>query len=364
MSRARWQGVNLAGWLSQSPLAPAHIASFVSEADIRRIATWQFNHVRVPVAAQFLWDAERVALHEPGVAAVDRLVDWCARAGLQCFIALHLSGNTDPDPLSALHREDDRQQLTALWGAVADRYASRPGSHLAYDLVHRPTGITAASWNRTARSITEAIRAVDTRHTLVVSGADGGRPAGFDSLRPTRDPNTVYACHFYEPVLFTHQQLATTVMTPDAPHHRARLARQEHGDAYREAVPYPGSAPTPAAYPEGAIGEYLRAEVGRRWDRDVLAAALDPILAFQEIYDRPIYVASFGASCRASRRSRLTWLRSVLTLFKAHDLSWSYWTYKGLGFGLMDPWDDLSAATADDPTAGLDYDRLALLQST
>lgn len=349
MSRARWQGVNLAGWLSQSSLTPAHVASFVSEADIRRIATWQLNHVRVPVAAQLLWDAERAALRAPGVAAVDQLVDWCARAGLQCFIALHLGGATGPaGQFSTLHREDDRQQLIALWSAVAARYAGRPETALAYDLVHRPTGITAASWNRTARAITEAIRAVDTRHTLVVSGADGGRPAGFDSLRPTRDPNTLYACHFYEPVLFTHQQLATT----------------EYGDAYREAVPYPGSAPTPAAYPDGAIGEYLRAEVGRRWDRAALAAALDPVLAFQEIYDRPIYVASFGASCRASRRSQLTWLRSVLTLFKAHDLSWSYWTYKGLGFGLMDPWGNLTAATADDPTAGLDYDRLTLLQST
>ena len=349
MSRARWQGVNLAGWLSQSSLASAHITSFVSEADIRRIATWQFNHVRAPVAAQLLWDAERAALREPGVAAVDQLVAWCERAGLQCFIALHLSGDTGlAGHLSALHREDDRQQLTALWREVADRYASRPETHLAYDLVHRPTGITAASWNRTARAITEAIRAVDTRHTVVVSGADGGRPAGFDSLRPTRDPNTLYACHFYEPMLFTHQQLATA----------------EHGDAYREAVHYPGSAPTPAAYPDGAAGERLRAEVGRHWDRAALAAALDPVLAFQEIYDRPIYVASFGASCRASRRSQLTWLRSVLTLFKAHGLSWSYWTYKGLGFGLMDPWGDLAAATAADPTAGLDYDRLALLQST
>ena len=109
---------------------------------------------------------------------------------------------------------------------------------------------------------------------------------------------------------------------------------------------------------------YLRAKVGRRWDRAALAAALDPVLAFQEIYDRPIYVASFGASCRASRRSQLTWLRSVLTLFKAHDLSWSYWTYKGLGFGLIDPWGDPAAATADDPTVGLDYERLTLLQST
>ena len=348
MSRARWQGVNLAGWLSQSSLSPAHIASFVSEADIRQIATWQFNHVRAPIAAHFLWDAERAALREPSVAAVDRLVDWCERAGLQCFIALHLGGAPDPaGQLSTLHREDDRQQLPALWGAVAARYASRPETALAYDLVHRPSGIAAAAWNRTTRAITEAIRAVDTRHTLVVSGADGGRPAGFDALRPTRDPNTLYACHFYEPELFTHQQLATAA----------------HGDAYREVVHYPGSAPTPAAYPDDAVGEYLRAEVGRRWDRAALAAALDPVLAFQEIYDRPIYVASFGASCRAPRRSQLTWVRSMLTIFKAHDLNWSYWAYKGLGFGLRDPWGDHAAAPADDPTVGLDYDRLALLQS-
>ena len=337
MSRARWQGVNLAGWLAPASLAPAHIASFIGAADIRRIATWQFNHVRVPVAARLLWDVERAVLREAGVAAVDQLVQWCEQAGLQCFIAL--------DP-GSLRREDDRQRLTAIWGAVAARYASRPEHSLGYDLVHRPTGIGGAAWNRTARTVTAAIRAVDPRHTVVVSGADGGRAAGFGALRPTRDRNTLYACHFYEPVLFTHQQIGESKL----------------GGAYGAAVPYPGSAPAPEDYPDGASGERLRAEVGRRWDRAALAAALDPVLAFQEIYEQPIYIASFGASCRASRRSQLTWLRSVLTLFKAHDLSWSYWTYKGLGFGLVDPWGDLGAAAADDPTAGLDYDRLALLQ--
>ena len=350
MSRARWQGVNLAGWLSQSSLSPAHIASFVSEADIQRIATWQFNHVRVPVATHFLWDAERAALREPGVAAVDRLVDWCERAGLQCFIALHLGGAPDPaGQLSTLHQEDDRQRLIALWGAVAARYASQPESHVAYDLVHRPSGITAAAWNRTARAITEAIRAVDTRHTLVVSGADGGCPAGFDTLRPTRDPNTLYACHFYEP---------DTFYPPTGSDYSAS------GDAYREAVHYPRQRPAaggvpgrrhwrvsarrggPALGPRRAGGS---ARSGPGISGDLRPADLRCVLwrLVSSVAAQPTDVAALRIDTLQGPRHQLV----ILDLQRARDSA--SWT----------PGDDLAATTADDPTAGLDYDRLALLQS-
>ena len=42
-------GINLGGWLSQCVHTPEHYDSFIGEEDIRRIASWGLDHVRVPV---------------------------------------------------------------------------------------------------------------------------------------------------------------------------------------------------------------------------------------------------------------------------------------------------------------------------
>ena len=41
-------GVNLGGWLSQCGYEKEHIAGFITEADIDRIASWGCDHVRLP----------------------------------------------------------------------------------------------------------------------------------------------------------------------------------------------------------------------------------------------------------------------------------------------------------------------------
>ena len=53
-------GINLGGWLSQyeflltQPLSEetmlSHLDSFITESDIRQIAEWGFNHVRLPIS--------------------------------------------------------------------------------------------------------------------------------------------------------------------------------------------------------------------------------------------------------------------------------------------------------------------------
>lgn len=59
-------GINLGGWLSQyeflasQPLTDmnlkTHFDSFITEKDIRQIAAWGFDHVRLPVSGYLLYD--------------------------------------------------------------------------------------------------------------------------------------------------------------------------------------------------------------------------------------------------------------------------------------------------------------------
>ena len=43
------RGVNIAHWLSQSDARGERRASFFVEEDVRRIAEWGFDHVRIPI---------------------------------------------------------------------------------------------------------------------------------------------------------------------------------------------------------------------------------------------------------------------------------------------------------------------------
>ena len=346
---ARLRGINLGGWLAQSPLTDKHVSAFITAADIQRIASWQCNHVRVPVDCRFLLEESvRCQLREAGVQVLDRALGWCAEAGLRCVIVLHdgpdagLAGAT-----GAVGPDDDaRNRLTALWRALAARYAQRPPS-VFYELLHRPQISDAVAWRELARGLTAAIRQVDAHHTIIVSAAGGGSAAQFARLRPTGDANTLYALHFYEPWLFTHQHADW------AEHHRY----------LPDAAPYPGRPPPLVSLPDGLLGQRLRAEADRHWDRHALAAALEPALGFRELYDVPRLHRLFWRLPAGLQPgpADLAALRAY-TLRAREGLGWAYWSYKGLGFGLLDPGPAFELLPAYQNPLRLDYGRLALLQ--
>lgn len=62
------RGINLGGWLSQyefiarQPLTDEHLSqhfeTFIQEKDLRQIASWGFDHVRLPISGYLLYDVE------------------------------------------------------------------------------------------------------------------------------------------------------------------------------------------------------------------------------------------------------------------------------------------------------------------
>jgi hypothetical protein len=104
---------------------------------------------------------------------------------------------------------------------------------------------------------------------------------------------------------------------------------------------------------------------GQRWDRERLLQLLQPALEFRRVYDVPLYLGAFGASAAAPRQARLTWVRSLVALCRAHSIGWAYWTYKDDLFGIVAATDtgaQRAQARHGNPY-GIDYDLLGVLQS-
>ena len=162
---------------------------FIDEEDVADIAAAGFNSLRLPLNARLiLSDDDRikpdgyVGLDESEMSRVDRLVRWCRTTGVYVILDLHgapggQTGTNIDDSESdqpELFQYGKNADLTvALWKTLAARYADE-WIVAGYDLLNEPLPDWFSRYNDRVlplyRRITDAIRSVDRRHTIILEG--------------------------------------------------------------------------------------------------------------------------------------------------------------------------------------------------
>ncbi|WP_233998752.1 cellulase family glycosylhydrolase [Microbulbifer pacificus] len=259
-------------------------ANHVREDDIRALAEWGYNSVRLPMHFNLFTlpvDEEPVPGEhtwlETGFALTDQLLAWCKKYGLYLILDLHAApggqGNdfaiSDRDPASPSLWDSDanRVKTIALWKKVAARYKDEPMIG-GYDLINEPNwGFAdrddkhgcAETDNRPLRQlqmdITAAIREVDRRHMVIVEGNCWGN--NYAGVLPPWDDNLVLSFHKY-------------------------------------------------------------------WnnnDRDSIAGVLE----LRERYDVPVWLGESGENSNA-------WFADAIELVEGAGIGWNFWPLKKLGF--------------------------------
>ncbi len=165
---------------------------FIGEEDIADLAAAGFNSLRLPLNARTILANGSgtgaiaangaLRLDEAEMARVDRLISWCRERGVYVILDLHGapggqtgtniddSQNDQPE----LFQCDAHADLTvALWRELARRYADE-WIVAGYDLLNEPLPEWFSRYNPLVlplyRRITEAIRSVDRRHTIILEG--------------------------------------------------------------------------------------------------------------------------------------------------------------------------------------------------
>jgi endoglucanase len=175
---------------------------WITEADISAIAGMGFNSVRLPLHYDALWDLKAGRPREEGLAFLDRVVGWCARARLWVFLDLHCApggqndGNiSDSDGTARLFGNTANEDATiALWRVLAARYADSTAVG-GYDLLNEPVWSNGAQIDSLYRRIVAAIRAVDSSHLIVLEGNTWA--TDFSIFSPPSDVRLVYSFHKY-----------------------------------------------------------------------------------------------------------------------------------------------------------------------
>jgi endoglucanase len=314
------RGFNLPGWLEGSN------SHRPDPAVLARLHTRGFTHIRLPIGAERLME-EFSARNDVArtLAELDFAIDTLTRLGYVVSIDMHPG-----DRLGRLERTEPQRAfglLGSLWRQLSHRYAARSPERLFFEVLNEPT-VDWATWNEQGPRLAAAIRREAPLHTIIYGHPDYQRIDALANVTPLPDANVVYAAHFYDPMIFTHQGLDWS----DDP---LRYLRK---------VPFPARLTDPPVV--RLVNELTRqgrdASVAlvKTWlqepwtearvDNEIARAA-----AWTTRNQRPVIINEFGVlAWQADPLDRARWLRTVRSAAERACIGWTHWDYAD-GFGFV-----------------------------
>lgn len=321
------KGINLGGWLSQCCHRKVHYDTFITEADIKQIAVWGLDHVRLPIDFELI-EPEEGVYSEDGFGYIDRCIEWCRCYNLNVILDLHKTAgyvfheqiNNGTEKASFfLENEELIQRFLNLWKFIARRYQDDT-KMLAFEILNEmvdPSG--GIAWNRLAKRAYETIREILPNAKIIIGSNMWNSIHTLKYMDKPYDENVIYTFHFYEPMLFTHQKAAWVDAIP------------KDVDVY-----YPDAIETYQRLAD-RIGQYeVSNETTDKMDITYLEEIIKIAVITAEEYNVPLYCGEYGVINQADPKSTLNWYRDFHQLMEKYNIGRASWTYKEKDFGIQD----------------------------
>jgi len=323
------KGVNLGGWLSQcSEYTKEHYDTFITEEDIKYIASLGFDHVRVPVDYNVLEDEEGVIKPE-GFEYLENCRKWCETYKLNMLIDLHECYGYSFDPLKKdmdrrkfFYDTDLQERFLKLWMEIAKRfgkYSNQVAFEPLNEVVHRDV---VDAWNKLINKYMTVIRIIAPKTYVVIGGVCYNSVQTVPLLDLPLDKKIVLNFHCYEPMVFTHQGAYWVDYMPSD----FRIGYPKTIEEYREVSRELTDDLASAIFTEGL------SEIGEGFFEDLFA----PAIGFAEEKDLAIYCGEYGVIDLANNVDKIRWLADIHKVFRRFDIGHALWNYKEKDFGFVD----------------------------
>ncbi len=319
------RGINLGGYLSQCIHSPEHYESFIGENDIKQVAEWGFDHIRLPIDYEVL-ETEEGRVKPEGYRYVRRVISWCQKYDLNAVLDIHKAygydfndaGNKAKNNLFT--NEELKQRFIRLWVILANEYGRY--DNVAFELLNEVVEEENAElWNELIRRTVPVIRDI-TKNTPIIYGGIQWNSAGtLKYLEIPEDDNIIFTFHFYEPLVFTHQKA----------HWMERMDKSADMD-YPDSMGLYRMRSAELGYQGGAVCTAKSETMGPGFMREMMAEAVEA--AKNAGVD--LYCGEFGVIDHAPAEGTLRWFRDIFKTFSEYDIGWAIWTYKEKDFGLID----------------------------
>lgn len=349
------RGINIGGWLSQHELvagqplskenAVRHFKTFIQEDDIRQIAAWQFDHVRLPISGYLIYKEGEDCLNGQALEYIHQCIGWCRKYHLNMVLDLHdIQGNiygAMEEPMPLLTDAGLQKRFVKIWELLAEEFRNVSGITLMFELLNEVSDASGAYlpadpygkhydlsdvkpflWNRLYRICIDKIRRIDANRWILVGSNGQNSVVYLKELDIIDDPYVFYNFHYYEPQVFTHQQADFS----------------EEMREYNKAKGYPDDISDFAAYlnahPEWKKKHALTAEEVRN-DKALMEKLLRYASDFIHETGREVYCGEFGVIAHAPVAAAKRWVQDLTEILARERIGCALWNYKCLDFGLL-----------------------------
>ena len=332
------RGTNIAHWLSQSEQRGEKRRAFFQKKDVAYLAGLGFDHLRIPVDEEQLFD-EAGQLEPEAIGLLHDAIGWCQDYDLRVVVDLHILRshhfNAEEKPLWTEPAAQER--FFELWRTLSEELRQYPTGQVAYELMNEPVADDPDDWNRLVARAVAVIREREPARTIVIGSNRWQSTDTFDELDiPENDAHILLSFHFYEPFLLTHHQASWT----------------DIGD-YTGPVHYPGQIvklEELAEFPDSIVQE-IKPRI-KEYAQPKLEQMMEKPLRVAREHNLPLYCGEWGAMATVPEADRLRWYQDMVQLFEKHDIAYANWNYRSGNFGLVNGQGEKQQALIDIMTSG------------
>lgn len=317
-----YRGINIAHWLSQvfgwSPRA-----TFFTESDVALLDSIGFDHIRLPVDEEQLWNEDGSRI-EAGFAAMTSAVDWCVKREMGIIIDLHIirahhfNAANGEGAMTLWSDTIAQNNFLRLWDDLQSVLHSYPTNLVAYELMNEPAAPQPEQWNALVARALQRIRKTEPERIIFVGANSWQTLANIPLLQlPKDDENLVLSFHNYDPLLVTHFRAQWTSFKD-----------------FKGPVQYPGMS---------ARAEDLRSQLDTNDQRVMDDVARVNGVFNREVFDTIIYRAvkhanklglslycgEFGCLANVDTATRYAYYRDFVGVLNKYAIGRANWDFKG-----------------------------------
>jgi endoglucanase len=321
------RGVNLSHWLSQDfSWAPKY--TYINENDIRFIDSIGYDHVRIPIDEQEMWDSTGVPIKE-AFQHLTNCLDWCVKYNLRAIVDLHIvrahhfNAGNDGTTNTLWVDSSAQENFINLWVQLSGTLHKYSTKTVAYEILNEAVAPDHEDWNKLMNKTVTVIRKLEPERVLVIGPNMWQIAPNLKYLKlPEGDKNIILSFHTYSPLAFTH--------------YKASWAQIKY---YKGTVHYPGQIITSEDY-EKYIDKTNAALLDQTSDaRDIynkqrLIQVFREGLEFAKSKNLQLYCGEFGCLPTVDRKERLAYYADMISALEENNIAWCNWEYKG-DFGVF-----------------------------
>ena len=314
------RGTNISHWLSQSNKRGMERQNYFTEKDVKYLADLGFDHIRIPVDEEQLWEEDGREDVE-GFSLLKQGLDWCKKYKLDAIVDLHiLRSHHFNQKVKPLWTEPAAQQrFFQCWKDLSKALRNYPVEDVAYELMNEPVADDPEDWNNLVKKIIPIIRQEEPTRIIVIGSNRWQSAATFDRLYvPENDKNIILSFHMYEPFLLTHHTASWTGIKD-----------------YNGPVHYPGVIIKEEDIKN--LADSLRNEILRNkmsYNIDSIRHHFIKPIAVAKKYNLPLYCGEWGCLNIVPTEARNQWFRDMKKVLEENNIGWATWEYKS-DFGII-----------------------------